>query len=300
MSAPTLDSALCVSATSFLTAQMPTALLEKNRGARRSAVSTACWVHLGANERTVVESRSRKTPFKMSHLISSRTDTARIADIFYRVLFILLGATGARIGEMLAVEIDKHISPDFRTISIEQKLLGGVIEKRLKTEASLRKVDLHPDISTLLKWFVGDRKSGFLFPGACAGKPISGHTALNHLHKALKGLGYENDYDHSSKAGTHIFRRFRITYLRNKVFCPVGVRHFWVGHGDSDEDTGNQDAMGELYDKIANDRPFRLATAEKCGVGFDVPSDVPNAPKFPTVRRPCKRATKRPSNQRDK
>ena len=228
------------------------------------------------------------------------TGLARIADIFYRVLFILLGATGARIGEMLAVEIDKHISPDFRTISIEQKLLGGVIEKRLKTEASLRKVDLHPDISTLLKWFVGDRKSGFLFPGACAGKPISGHTALNHLHKALKGLGYENDYDHSSKAGTHIFRRFRITYLRNKVFCPVGVRHFWVGHGDSDEDTGNQDAMGELYDKIANDRPFRLATAEKCGVGFDVPSDVPNAPKFPTVRRPCKRATKRPSNQRDK
>lgn len=78
MSAPILDSALCVSATSFLTAQMPTALLEKNRGARRSAVSTACWVHLGANERTVVESRSRKTPFKMSHLISSRTDTARM------------------------------------------------------------------------------------------------------------------------------------------------------------------------------------------------------------------------------
>lgn len=228
---------------------------------------------------------------------------ARYSNIFYRVLFILLGATGARIGEMLAVEIDKHISPDYRTISIEQKVLDGVVEGQLKTEASWRKVELHPLISELLKWFVGDRKSGFLFPGRWADRPVTYVTVLKHLHCALEELGYENDYDQSSNAGTNIFRRYRITYLKNFTSCKDGVRKFWLGHAaDDDEDQRGKkpDVMGDWYNTIEKDRPFRLQEAEAAGFGFELPSDVPKAPKFPSCRWSARKSRKHQQNQEDR
>ncbi len=229
---------------------------------------------------------------------------ARISNIFYRILFILLGATGARIGEMLAVEIDKHISPDYRTISIEQKVHQGIVEDQLKTEASWRKVDLHPAISELLKWFVGNRKSGFLFPGRWADRPVSYKSVLNHLHCALEELGYENDYDQSSDAGTHIFRRYRITYLRNFTSVKEGVRKFWLGHADDEDERDKpakeRDVMGDWYDTIEKNRPFRLEEAEAARFGFELPTDVPNAPKFPSCKWSCRKPKKRKQNQEDR
>jgi len=50
-----------------------------------------------------------------------------------RLVFILCGASGARIGNCLGLEIDKHISPDFRTIALKQRVHHGRIEQRLKT-----------------------------------------------------------------------------------------------------------------------------------------------------------------------
>jgi hypothetical protein len=38
--------------------------------------------------------------------------------------------------------------------------------------------------------------------------------------------------------------------------------------------------MSALYDKIKDDNPFRLEWAEKCGIGFELPSVVPNVPKI--------------------
>src|ERR1019366_3085285 len=70
-----------------------------------------------------------------------------------RMLFILCGAAGLRIGEALGLEIDKHISPDFLTISIEQKVRHCKVEGRLKTMSALRKVDLHPAIAAMLQEF---------------------------------------------------------------------------------------------------------------------------------------------------
>ena len=76
------------------------------------------------------------------------------------MIFILCGAAGLRIGEALGIEIDKHISPDFLTISVKQKVHHGRVEQRLKTANGVRQVDLHPAIAALLKEFVGDRKIG--------------------------------------------------------------------------------------------------------------------------------------------
>jgi integrase len=187
------------------------------------------------------------------------------------MVFILVGATGLRIGEALGLEIDKHISSDFRTISIDQKVRHCKVEKRLKTESALQKVDLHPTIATMLKEFTFGRKIGFLFRSRNR-KPIgSSNINRRHLHPALKQLGFVNSLTGTTKAGSHAFRRFRNTHLRNRTKCPEGLQNFWMGHAD--------ESMGDLYDKIKEDAKFRKVWAEKCGFGFKLPSVVPNVPK---------------------
>lgn len=189
-----------------------------------------------------------------------------------RMLFILCGATGLRIGEALGLEIDRHISDDFLTVHVRQKARHCKVETRLKTPSAERDVDLHPAIAALLKDFIGERKSGFLF---CSrnGKPLSSSNVIRrHLHPALKELGYTNPHTGTHKAGNHAFRRFRNTYLRNKTQCPEGLRNYWMGH------SGN--SMADLYDKIREDVPFRKMWAEKSGFGFELPLVVPNVPKI--------------------
>jgi integrase len=107
---------------------------------------------------------------------------------------------GLRIGEALGLEIDKHISQDFLTISIEQKARHCKIEKRLKTASASRQVDLHPEIAAMLKKFAGERKAGFLFRTR-NGKPLGSSCILRrHLHPALKQLGFINPFTHTHKA----------------------------------------------------------------------------------------------------
>jgi integrase len=194
-----------------------------------------------------------------------------------RMFFILCGAGGLRNGEALGLEIDKHISDDFRTLTIAQKVRHCVVEDRLKNENAARQVDLHPFVAELLKRFVGDRKSGFLFQSR-EGKPVSSSNIVRrHLHPALKALNYVNPHTGDHKAGNHAFRRFRNTYLRNYTPCPDGLQKFWLGHAG--------ETMTDLYDKVKEDLPFRLEWAEKCGIGFDLPefglSVVPNVPNVP-------------------
>ena len=197
---------------------------------------------------------------------------ARWRNRMIQMLFILCGALGLRIGEALGIEIDKHISPDFLTIIINQKVRQCKMEPRVKTKKSARQVDLHPSVALLLREFVGDRKRGFLFASR-NGKPLSLSNVLKrHLHPALKELGYVNDFTGTHKAGTHAFRRFRNTYLKNVTPCPSGVRDYWLGHAGKD--------MGDLYDKIKRDVAFRREWAEKCGIGFELsPLVVPKIPK---------------------
>jgi len=164
----------------------------------------------------VVEKDKQNTP---SFSAEAMTGLARWKKKRERMVFVLCGAGGFRVGETLGIEIDKHISPDFLTIFIKQKVHQGRVEQRLKTTNGLRQVDLHPTIATLLKEFVGDRESGFLF---CTrkGKPLSPSNIIRrHLHRALKELNYVNPFTGTHKAGNHAFRRFRNTYLRNYAEC---------------------------------------------------------------------------------
>jgi integrase len=188
------------------------------------------------------------------------------------MLFILAGAAGLRIGEVLGLEIDKHLSPDCSTVSIQQKARHCKVEQRLKTSSATREVDLHSDVAKLLKEFIGKRTSGFLFHSR-NGKPLSSSNIIRrHLHPALKELGFVNPHTGTHKAGNHAFRRFRNTYLRNETSCPKGLRDYWMGHAG--------DSMDDLYDKVKYNTTLRKKWAEQCGFGFELPSVVPNVPKM--------------------
>ena len=216
----------------------------------------------------VVEQSKQNTPSFSSEVMTGLANWKKPRE---RMLFILCGGGGLRVGEALGIEIDKHISSDFLTISIRQKARHCKIETRLKTPSAERDVDLHPAIASLLKAYVGERKSGFLFSSR-NGKPVSSSNVIRrHLHPALKELKYVNPHTGTHKAGNHAFRRFRNTYLRNYTDCPDGLYKYWLGHAGKD--------MSDLYDKIKEDVPFRKMWAEKCGFGFELPSVVPKVPK---------------------
>ena len=157
------------------------------------------------------------------------------------------------------------------TISVKQKVHHGRVEQRLKTANGLRQVDLHSAIAALLRQFVGDRNSGFLFCTRNGNPLLPSNIIRRHLHKALKELNYVNPYTGTYKAGNHAFRGFRNTYLRNHTDCPEGLYKYWMGHAGKD--------MSDLYDKIKEDLPFRRRWEERCGFGFQLAAVVPSVPK---------------------
>src|SRR5580692_10269588 len=107
----------------------------------------------------------------------------------YKQMFCaLLGGTGLRAGEAIGLEIDKHISEDFRTLYIRQKVRRTKLEDFIKTDAGRRDVDLCPVLAAMLKAFVGDRTSGFLFHNK-EGNFLSQTNLLRRgLHPTLKKL----------------------------------------------------------------------------------------------------------------
>jgi integrase len=174
-----------------------------------------------------------------------------------RMLFVLLGATGMRIGEALGLEINKHISPDFSALHIRQKVWNGRVQPFLKTENSVRDIDLHSSIAAMLRTFVGPRTSGFLF---CSknGKPLLQSNILRlSLHPLLQKAK-------QPKAGAHAFRRFRTTWLR-KQHTPEDLIRFWLGHANR--------SITDVYCKLSEDVAFRKKVAEQVGIGFELPAE---------------------------
>ena len=193
---------------------------------------------------------------------SSETMTAIVGESKGReqMLFVLLGATAIRFGEVLGLQIEKHISEDFSTLYIRQKVWKGHVQPFLKTENGIRDIDLHPDVSTMLKSFIAERNSGFLF---CSknGLPLLQSNVLRlSLHPLLARLG-------QSMSGAHAFRRFRTTWLR-KQHAPEDLIRFWLGHANR--------SVTDLYSKLNEDVAFRKKVAAQVGIGFNFRSKRPN------------------------
>jgi integrase len=189
----------------------------------------------------------------VNHLANSPTIKPKM-----RMLFILCGATGLRIGEALGIRMEKIFDNGSRII-IDEKAWRGEMHDFLKTENGEREIDLPEGVARLLLEFIGERKSGLLF-STRTGKQLAQTNILRrHLHPALAEIGFE-------KAGNHAFRRYRNTFLRNYSHCPESLINFWLGWGD--------EGMSGHYDKIKADLSFRKEVANACGVGFDVPATL--------------------------
>ena len=180
-----------------------------------------------------------------------------------QMLYVLLGATGMRIGEALGIEIDKHITDDFSTVQIRQKAWNGCIQPFLKSNNGLREIDLHPSTSAMLRTFVGDRTSGLLFCSKSGNPLLQSNVLRLSLHPLLEKLK-------QPKSGAHAFRRFRATWLR-KQCAPEDLIRFWLGHANK--------SVTDDYSKLKEDVAFRKKVAEQVGIGFELPaSDTVVAP----------------------
>jgi integrase len=184
------------------------------------------------------------------------------ADGQEQVLYALLAGTGLRVGEAFGLEI-KHLSPDCRTITVEQSVWGKTVQTP-KTKSAYRQIDVCSDLANLLKQFVGSRHSGQLFANG-SGKPLSQTNVVRRsLHPILEELGV-------AKTGFHAMRRFRATWLR-KQRTPEDLIRFWLGHAKS--------SMTDGYSKLSDDIEYRHEVAEKIGTGFTIPMfKVPMVPK---------------------
>jgi integrase len=205
----------------------------------------------------------------MNHLASSPNIKPKM-----RMLFILCGASGLRIGEALGIRIEKVFDNGSRII-IDEKAWRGEMHDFLKTENGEREIYLPDNVAKLLVEFIGGRESGLLFCTRTGKQLAQTNILRRHLHPALAEIGFE-------KSGNHAFRRYRNTFLRNHTHCPESVLNFWLGWGD--------EGMSGHYDKIKADVAFRKEVANACGVGFDVPATlVPIEPIEPKIQQEVKK-----------
>lgn len=149
------------------------------------------------------------------------------------------------------------ISPDGTTVKICQKAWKGQLHNFLKTSNGKLEIDLHSSVGVMLRKYIGERKSGLLFCSK-AGKPLGQSNILRRtLHPILAEL-------EQPKCGTHAFRRFRLTWLRQNT-VPKDLEHFWMGHADEE--------VGDLYSQLESNIQFRKEVAERVGLGFKLPSN---------------------------
>ena len=188
----------------------------------------------------------------------------------YRVTAALLGGTGIRISELLALEVGKDISSDCTVLSIrQQRGKWGGMESTPKTEAGFRDIDLCPRLAQMLRSYIGDRKSGFLFETE-TGKMLSPENLWRDGFAAIvremgrKGVRF------------HAFRRFREAVLQASE-CRELLIDYWMGHSNTE--------MGSRYAKqLVENRKFRGEWAEKVGLGFEIPKAVISEPGLIALR----------------
>jgi integrase len=180
-----------------------------------------------------------------------------------RMVFILAAASGLRIGELLGLDIEQHISDGCATLRIDRQVACRKLVPYTKTAASYREVDIHSDVAAVLKRFIGNR-TGLLF-GTANGTPMQVAKISLHLHTALHDLSYVNPITGRDMAGLHAFRRFRNTHLGKCPNLPPRLQKYWMGHSAG--------SMSDRYDKSIEDREFRTMWAQRCGIGFELPLD---------------------------
>jgi integrase len=242
-------------------------------------------VHAWKLDRDVMDAPVAKAEETKAFTSEEITKIVAAASGQYRTLFSFLAATGARIGEALAVEIgaDKEttttISADCRVVYIRTQLLqDGEKQDCPKTAAGVREIDIHPDVAALLLAEIGIRKSGYLFCTE-SGKPLLQSNLRKNVFDPIlvgrarkkmvrvgmkwKQVGTETIPGViGEKRGFHAFRRFRATHLAVSE-APEVFQKYWLGHGAK--------TITELYQKAKQESAKRKEWCEKAELGFALP-----------------------------
>jgi hypothetical protein len=126
-----------------------------------------------------------------------------------------------RISEALALEA-RHFINGGLTILVEQQVNKDQprIVNYLKTDASFRQIDLHPDVADYLRTFVVGKSELILHTKN--GTPyLYGNLADDWLDEKLAKLGL-----YEAGMGWHSFKRFRNSWLRAPAQrCQEDLRH---------------------------------------------------------------------------
>ncbi|MGA2300990.1 MAG: tyrosine-type recombinase/integrase [Candidatus Acidiferrum sp.] len=213
----------------------------------------------------VVETSKQRRPSITADVMAEFAQTKKPK---YRMVFILAAASGCRIGEILGLEI-KDVLDDFTTIRVVQQAKGTKLTMDLKTINSQRFVDICPEVAALLKEFLGGRTSGLVFLSR-RGTPLNPSNLRRRvIHPLLEKKGLP-------LGGNHIFRRFRLTWLRENS-VPGDIERFWFGHANQ--------SVGDDYSMLRKNVKLRKEIADRIGVGFKLPESilapvVPNVPKM--------------------
>jgi integrase len=111
---------------------------------------------------------------------------------------------------------------------------------------------------SLLKRYVGNRTSGFLFE-TCEGLPLSPRNITrDSLHPILEGMGRRS-------AGFHIFRRFRESILQISDMRTLLI-DYWMGHS-------NGEMAGRYGKQLLDNIQWRQECAAKVGLSFTLPKE---------------------------
>lgn len=199
----------------------------------------------------VVNRREQKRP-SITGLDVARA--VRKSGLALGTFYAMLGGTGLRIGEALAVRsgddgIHSGWDPRNRLILVRTQMWRGQ-EITPKTSAGFRQVDLHPRLNDALVEFVKARRGagGFLFQNEAGG--FMHETTIRQGSLAKLEI-----------PGFHTFRRFRTTKLR-EFGVPEDLIRFWLGHEGGTVTDG--------YSKLAEDVEVRRSWAERVGLGFEI------------------------------
>lgn len=196
----------------------------------------------------IVDKKQQKTP------MIDKEDLADALKRFpsQRVFWSFLAGTGLRIAEALAVRIgDDRCNTAWDAqkaiVDVRTQIQRGC-EISPKTAAGFRQVDLVPKLNQMLIDYAGDRRGGFLFENKKGGSMYE--TSLRASLTAAEINGF------------HVFRRFRITHLR-EYGVPEQLIKIWVGHEVGSDITDH-------YSKIGSNVELRKSWADRAGLGFDI------------------------------
>ncbi len=183
----------------------------------------------------------------------------------YQMLYILLAATGMRIGEALALPVGNVID-NGTTVQVRQTYWNGKFGPPKWNSA--RDIDLPSAIAGLLRKHLNGRTTGYVFETSTGRPDSESDIATRFFYPLLDELGIER----VEGRRYHAFRRFRTSVLRadstpGRDGVPEHLISYWLGHKDQ--------SMNGRYDFSSRENvAWRKTWAEKAGCGFEFPSDL--------------------------